>query len=172
MTRRNSPRNPQRPRWAMFPSMHDNISRLLEVEGLDFRFHNRDEDIGSTQTYDTSIMGRFLCRNDNCQSEGWPSMRIAITIRMYQGERYNARVYYQRCKSCEWLSEPILDDPYAERVAYRLKKWCGVAQERPQFSGKSKGPHQERFCEGCKAGHCSEGRGMDGIVQEFSSFSL
>jgi hypothetical protein len=98
-------------------------------------------------------------------------MRIAIPIRMYQDERYNARVYYERFKSCDWLSEPILDDSYTERVAYRLKKWCGVAQERLQFSGKSKGPHQERFCEGCKAGHCSEGRGMVGIVQEFSSFS-
>jgi hypothetical protein len=61
---------------------------------------------------------------------------------------------------------------YVERVAYRLKKWCGVAQERTQFSGKSKGPHQEKFCEGCKARHCSEGRGMDRIVQKFSSFSL
>ena len=168
MTRRNI----QRPRWSMFPSMHDNVSHLLEVEGLHFRFHTLDEDIGSMQTYDTSIMGRFLCRNRSCQSEGWGSMRVAITIRMYQGERYNARVYHQRCQSCKCLSEPILDDSYAERVAYRLKKWCGVEQERPQFSGKGKGPHKEKFCEGCKVGHCSEGRGIDGIVQELSSCSL
>ena len=70
------------------------------------------------------------------------------------------------------LSRPILDDSYAERVAYRLKKWCGVELERPEFSGQSKGPHEKKFCEGCKAGHCSEGRQIDGLVHEFSNFSL
>jgi hypothetical protein len=111
----------------MFPSMHDNISRLLEVEGPHFRFQNLDEDIESTHTYDTSIMGRFLCRNRNCQSDRWSSIRIAITIRMYQGRRYNTRVHYQRCKFCERLSEPILDDSYAEgRVSFEEMVWSGA----------------------------------------------
>lgn len=69
------------------------------------------------------------------------------------------------------LSSPILDDSYAERVAYRLKKWCGVELERPKFSGQSKGPHEEEFCEGCKAGHCGGGQ-IDGLVDRFSNFSL
>jgi hypothetical protein len=92
-------------------------------------------------------------------------MRIAITIRMYRGERYNTRVYHQRCKACNSLSRPILDDSYAKRVAYRLKKWCGVELERPEFSGQSKGPHEAKFCEGCKAGHCGEGRRIDDLVR-------
>jgi hypothetical protein len=58
------------------------------------------------------------------------------------------------------LSKPILDDSYVERVAYRLKKWCGVELERPEF------------CEGCKAGHCGEGRRIDGLVHEFAKFSM
>ena len=165
-------RRAPRPRCSIFPSMHDNVSRLLEVEDLHFTFHDIDEEVDSIRTYDTSIMGRFSCRNQKCQSSGWPSMRIAITIRMYPGERYNARVYHQRCKRCNLLSKPILDDSYAERVAYRLKRWCGVELERPEFSGQSKGPHEEKFCEGCKAGHCSEGRRIDGLVHEFSNFSL
>lgn len=39
-----------------------------------------------------------------------------------RGKQYNALVYYQRCKVCNLLSKPILDDWYAEWVAYRLKK--------------------------------------------------
>lgn len=152
--------------------MHDNVSRLLEVDGLHFTFHDLDEDANSIQTHDTSIMGKFRCRNQKCCSSGWPSKKIAITIRMYQDERYNARVYHQRCKMCNLASKPILDDSYAERVAYRLKKWCGVELEPPEFSGESKGPHEKAYCEGCKAGHCSEGRRIDGLVHGFSNFSL
>lgn len=152
--------------------MHDDVSRLLEVEELHFEFHDLDEDSNSIRTHDTNIMGRFLCRNRKCKSIGWPSMRVAITIRMYPGERYNARVYHQRCKSCNSLSKPTLDDSYTERVAYRLKKWSGVEMERPQFSGESRGPHEEKFCEGCKAGHCGESRQIDSLLPGLSSLSL
>lgn len=165
-------RRSPRPRWSMFPTLHSNISHLISPSGLNFEFHNLDDEINTTHTYDTSIKGRFPCRNPNCNSDGWSSMRVAITIRMYENKRYNARVYHQRCESCQWLSEPVLDDSYAERVVYRLKKWCGVEQERPNFEGRSKGPHKERFCEGCKAGHCSEGKGIDEMAGKFESFCL
>jgi hypothetical protein len=89
---------------------------------------------------------------------------------MYGGERYNARVYHQRCMVCNFLSRLILDDSYAERVAYRLKKWCRVELELPEFSGESKGPHAKEFCEDCKAGHCSEDRWIDELVRYFLSF--
>lgn len=77
---------PQRARWSMFPSMHADVSRLLEVENLYFAFHDLDEDVDCIRTDDTNIMGRFSCYNKRCQSNGWPSMRISITIRMYRGE--------------------------------------------------------------------------------------
>jgi len=172
MTQRKAQSKKQQPSWSMFPLMHENVSRLLEDEDLHFTFHDIDEDIDSIQTYDANIMGRFRCRNPKCRSNGWPSMRIAITIRMYEGERYNARVYHQRCKMCNMLSKPTLDDSYAERVAYRLKKWRGIEQELPPFSDKSRGPHEEEFCEGCKAGHCTAGGGIDGLISGFSNFSL
>ncbi|KAH7413526.1 zinc-binding domain-containing protein [Cadophora sp. MPI-SDFR-AT-0126] len=135
-------RRPQESAWSMFPLLHENVSQLLEAENHPF-------------THDTTIMGRFRCRNKDCKTRGWSSKKIAITIRMYSGERYNARVYHQRCQSCNAISKPTLDDSYAERVAYRLLKWPGVEQELPEFSGKSNGPHQSELCEGCKAGHCS-----------------
>lgn len=172
MTQRKAQRKARKPTWSMFPLMHDNVFSLLEVEDLPFTFHDLDNDVDIMRTYDTSIVGRFSCGNQKCRSNGWLSMRTAITIRMYRDKRYNARVYHQRCKTCSFLSKPILDDSYAERVAYRLKKWCGVELERPAFSGQSKGPHEMKFCEGCKAGHCSEGRGIDGLVDDFSNFSL
>ena len=117
---------------------------------------DRDDDDGCIQDYDTNIMGRFACHNQACSSRGWASKRVAITIRMYPGEQYNARVYYQHCKACDMVSKPRLDDSYAERVAYRLKKWRGVKMEVPEYSGRSKSPHKSELCEGCKHGHCSE----------------
>ena len=143
--------------YSMYSSLHAEVSPLLKEGGLHFDFHNIDEPSASTREYDTNIMGKFKCANDACSSSGWSSNKISVTIRLYSGNRYNARVYHQRCKRCKSLSRPLLDETYAERVTYRLKKWSGVEVERPSHSGgKSKGPHQSSLCEGCKAGHCSE----------------
>ncbi|RAK82048.1 3CxxC-type zinc finger protein [Aspergillus fijiensis CBS 313.89] len=144
-------------RWSIYPSLHSKMAALLEESDLDFRFHSKGDDF-APHTYDTNIMGRFSCLNDECGSTGWSSKKIAITIRMYTGDKYNARVYHQRCQECKRLSQPILDDSYAERVAYRLKKWSGVKMEAPVYGGESNGPHIRSLCEGCKVGHCSEGK--------------
>lgn len=140
---------------SMYPKLHDDVSRLLEEDDLYFHFHEVDDDKGPIKNYDTTVMGRFLCRNRKCASNGWSSKKIAITIRMYPGDKYNARVYHQRCKSCNYLSRPLLDDSYADRVAYRIKKWNGIRLDIPFYSGESKGPHNRHLCEGCKAGRCS-----------------
>ena len=142
--------------WFMYQTLHDDVSRLLEEDDLHFDFFQHDDIKTCTKEYDTNIMGRFICRNHACNSNGWSSKRIAITIRMYPGAQYNARVYNQRCRACNRLGEPRLDDSYAERVAYRLKKWCGIEMDRPSHSGQSKGPHQRALCEGCKNGHCNQ----------------
>ncbi|PGG96719.1 hypothetical protein AJ80_09796 [Polytolypa hystricis UAMH7299] len=111
---------------SMYPTHHGGVSRLLEEEGLYFIFHDVDDSAGCNREYDTNIKGWFMCRNRTCASRGWSSKRVAITIRMYPGAKYNARVYHQRCKGCNDLSRPRLDGSYAERVAYRIKK-CGAA---------------------------------------------
>ncbi len=143
--------------WSMYPDLHDDVSRLLEEDDLSFDFHDYDDSGSATKDYDTNIMGRFICGNRACGSNGWSSKKIAITIRMYNGARYNARVYNQRCRACNSLGKPRLDvGSYAERVAYRLKKWRGKNPNRPIYSSKSKGPHEKNLCEGCKNGHCRE----------------
>ncbi|KAH6699084.1 zinc-binding domain-containing protein [Leptodontidium sp. MPI-SDFR-AT-0119] len=159
-------------RWCMFPSLHDNVSSLLEDDGLHFTFYPIDRDTGCIKSYDTNIMGKFRCNNQTCKATGWGSRKIAITIRRFRNQRYNARVYYQRCKRCKTLSEPEVDDSYADRVAYRLKSWSGVEQERRPFSGTSNGPHERSLCEGCKAGHCNDASEVDNLAGRFANFAL
>jgi RNase P subunit RPR2 len=140
--------------WSMYPSLHDEVSDLLREQDLSFDFYESD-DSDCDEDYDTNIMGRFICRNALCASKGWNSKRTAITIRKYHGDQYNARVYNQSCKACGRLSTPQLDETYAERIAYRIKKWHGVQMEAPPYSGPSGAPHESDLCEGCKHGHCS-----------------
>jgi hypothetical protein len=141
-------------KWSMYPSLHNEVSDLLLENNLFFSFYEMDDDISCIQDYDTTIMGWFTCRNTRCPAV-WTSKQIAITIRTYSNERYNARVYYQSCKRCRMTSKPQLDHSYAERVAYRLKSWSGYRMEPPPFSGQSHGPHRSDLCEGCRQGHCS-----------------
>lgn len=142
--------------WSMYPQLHSDIARYLEADNLTFEFHKMDDTSDCIKEYDTNITGRFHCTNQHCPSKGWSSKKVAITIRLYKGRRYNARVYYQRCQRCDWVSRPELHATYAERVAYRLQKWSGIQMERPPFSSQSKGPHLSNLCEGCRNGHCSE----------------
>lgn len=139
------------------PSLHDDVARLLEEDGLFFDFHEVDDIQTAVQEYDSHVMGRFVCNNANCFAKGWSSKKIAVTIRMYPGARYNARIYYQSCKICKNLACPVLNDTYAERVAYRLRKWSGIEMETPFYSIRSKGPHETELCEGCKEGRCRNG---------------
>jgi hypothetical protein len=141
--------------WSMYPALHDSVSRLLEDDSLSFSFIEIDKDHGAIEEYDTNIMGRFRCLNKACRQPGWRSKLIAITIRMYTEQIYNARVYHQRCKSCGSVSQPFPDDSYAERLAYRLKKWSGIEMEPPSYNdGTSERPHESALCEGCRHGHC------------------
>ena len=142
--------------WSMYPECHDDVAGLLEDDGLVMGFHGHDDSQDSVKEYDTTIMGRFRCKNPACKSDGWSSKKIAITIRLFHPQRYNARVYHQRCKSCGWISRPKLDESYAQRVVYRIKKWRGIRVETPPRSGKSDRPHERSLCEGCKNGRCTE----------------
>jgi hypothetical protein len=139
----------------MYPALHDSVGRLLEEDGLSFTFFAIDEDEGSIEEYDTNIMGRFECLNNACRRSGWGSKVISFTVRMYPEQQYHARVYHQRCKGCRSLSQPVPDDSYAERIAYRLKKWSGIEMDRPSFTARAiERPHESALCEGCKHGHC------------------
>ncbi|PGG96212.1 hypothetical protein AJ79_09681 [Helicocarpus griseus UAMH5409] len=158
LVRREMPRKGRKPAtlWSLHLNLHEHVAQLLEDEGLHLDFFDVDDEKSTIGQKDTNVMGRFVCQNNGCKSTGWSSKKIAITIRMYPGQLYNARVYHQRCRNCNDVGQLILDEEcYAERVAYRLKKWNGIAVPVPNFSGQSRGPHDRALCEGCKAGHCA-----------------
>ncbi|OAA52016.1 hypothetical protein NOR_00609 [Metarhizium rileyi] len=141
--------------WSMFPERHSDVADLLEDDDLYFTFHPADQETGHIKEHDTNVMGHFKCRNPACHQTGWSSKKIAVWIRLYPESRYNARVFHQRCRSCNQLSKPTLDDSYEERIAYRLRKWSDVAVEEPPFDPGNGKPHEKELCEGCKNGHCT-----------------
>lgn len=152
------PSNRKRPitTCSMYQTLHDEVSDLLADADLHFEFFENDDETRCIRVRDTNIMGHFVCHNPACRSNGWPSNMIATRIRLYPEQKYNAKVYHQRCKVCSWLSRPKLDQSYAERVVYWIKRWNGVPVERPPVSRNSRGPHNRQLCEGCIAGHCSQ----------------
>jgi hypothetical protein len=142
--------------WSLHPKLHDDVAQLLDEEGLQIGFLDADDEETNIQYWDTNVMGRFICPNSGCYSSGWSSKKVAITIRMYPQQRYNARVYHQRCRNCKAVGRLVLDTgSYVERVTYWLKKWNGIEVQPPNFSGQSRGPHDSELCEGCKVDHCS-----------------
>ncbi|KAL4960049.1 3CxxC-type zinc finger protein [Aspergillus stella-maris] len=149
--------------FKMYPGLHKHVTRLLKDTThpvLEYTFHREDTPFEAINAWDTNVMGRFICRNPLCSKKKWGSKVISMTIREYEGYKYNARVYYQRCKECDNLAEPELggNDSYEERVVYWLKQWNGIPVQKPNHGGKSNGPHDEERCEGCKAGHCRKAR--------------
>jgi len=113
--------------------------KSADADDLSFSFHRDDEDHRVVRDYDSNIMGRFICDNRDCATGAWSSKMIAITIRMYPNKEYIARVYHQRCRGCNRVGRPILDESYAERVAYRLKKWSRIDVETPFTQVRAKG---------------------------------
>ncbi len=141
---------------SMHPGLHSRVQSLLDDELLDFTFRPRGEKGHHIKERDTNIMGKFKCGNKKC-SKIWSSKCIAITIRLYHGNKYTVLVYHQRCERCNSLARPQLDETYEERVARWLKIWSGVKVPRECYAHKKTLPHQSSLCEGCKAGHCSRG---------------
>ena len=39
------------------------------------------------------------------------------------------------------MGEPCLDNSYAERVTYHLKKWYRIEIDRLSYLGQNEGPH-------------------------------
>lgn len=143
--------------WSMKPNFHEEVVEAVGHCSTTFEFNHNDTDNGATRTWDTRIMGNFTCPNQSCTSQGWGSKIIPITIRLYPRNKYNARVWHQRCRKCNTLGVPSVRESYVERVSVRLKVWSGVRFERTHQMKKKKGPpHEKSLCEGCKAGRCRQ----------------
>ncbi len=143
---------------ATFPLLHQDILNTFEDGPIypELWFNHDASDTEVINDYSTNIMGRFDCRNPKCSSAGWGSKKIAIRIRGFEKNGYDAVVYKQRCRRCQQLGTMHIDEnAYVERVAYRVKKWAGIDQDTPEYNGLQQGPpHESSLCEGCIAGHC------------------
>ncbi|KAJ1334005.1 3CxxC-type zinc finger protein [Microdochium nivale] len=144
-----------------FPKLHDQICSAIS-EGDDLKPRWIERGIANSQVhsqeYSTNIMGIFRCANNTCSVQGWGSKVVAIVIRGYTNDGYNAEVFKQRCQGCNQLGILKLHEKsYIDRVTYRIKTWAGVKVERPPYNDKKKPiPHERELCEGCKHGYCQE----------------
>ncbi|CEJ81816.1 hypothetical protein VHEMI01926 [[Torrubiella] hemipterigena] len=145
--------NSKNARWSLYPELHADVDSILQP-ALSFKFNHEDTDKGVEESYRTNVVGTFTCQNPKCKGSTWTSGVIPIIIRMYSNNRYNARVYYQQCRRCRRACVPTLDQTYAERVAYRIKKWRGIFVEAKRYFTKGTPPHRDDLCYGCKAGTC------------------
>jgi len=143
--------------FFMFPSLHQNVEEAVSDEIASAWFQGKNSDRDSNNEYSTHVMGKFKCDNNACSTVGWGSKKVAILIRGYPRNGYNAVVYNQHCESCNELGTFTLDEEsYVDRVAYRLKKWAGIPMEQRYYASKAGLPHKRNLCEGCKRGVCRQ----------------
>lgn len=141
-------------RSRMYPELHKDVLKATRQIKPSPKFES-DLDLSYKQKHQTHVMAKFKCNNHGGFSTAWTSKKVAIVIHGYTSNRYNAVVYNQRCKKCNGLGEIYLNETsYVERVAYRLRKWAGFKEERPDFNKRKGPPHREDLCEGCQAGEC------------------
>ncbi|KAK8035465.1 hypothetical protein PG993_010460 [Apiospora rasikravindrae] len=145
----------------MFPWLHKRVSNAVREQINPLVFHNKGR---ASEDYETYVMGKFICNNGSCGKNAWTSKKVGVVIRHFaddgHGMGYNATIFNQRCKACNTLGTFSLDQKsYIERVAYRLRVWAGVPQERAPYKlDENNKPHRADLCEGCKSGHCERKR--------------
>ncbi|KAK2756873.1 hypothetical protein CKAH01_17107 [Colletotrichum kahawae] len=140
-----------------FPDLHEDVASAVSDHFVAVWVGKRSKKTPNNAR-SSSLKGRFTCDNSSCSKKSWPSGQVAIDIRGYPDNGYNATVYNQRCKDCKQLGNLTLDKAcYVERVSYWLKKWAGVWVEPPVIVGKGTPPHLSELCEGCKRGSCRKG---------------
>lgn len=145
----------------MFPTLHEDVLYAISDDLSSAWFHDGCNEIEPENKYSTVIMGRFRCINSSCSENVWTSGQVSIVITGYPNNGYGAIVYNQRCKSCHWLGALTLDkQSYVDRIAYRLKKWAGIAMEERSYTRRETPPHRADLYEGCKRGVCRQGNGF------------
>ncbi|ETI22357.1 hypothetical protein G647_06431 [Cladophialophora carrionii CBS 160.54] len=146
----------------MFPSLHQAVANAVSDQMAVPWFCEIDSDRGARNKWTIHVMGRFRCRN-TCGTNGWSSKKVAILIRGYDLNGYNAVVFNQRCRTCDQLGTLTLDEnSYVERVADRIQIWAGVQVRRGRHpTSKPSKPHERALCEGCKRGVCRQTDGWE-----------
>lgn len=141
------------PAYSLYPELHSRVIDNIDKRMENIKFRTKDHNLGC-ESKTTNLVGNFRCSNPKCNKK-WSSGVVATVVRLYNNNTYNAKVYHQRCKRCEWRSRPVLDDSYEERVCRNLQIMQGIFSPRiVQRRDKATAPHDENRCEGCKDGVC------------------
>lgn len=143
-----------------YPSLNYKVVTAVSDQISSIWYQRNDSPKGYQHEYSTHVMGKFTCDNRTCDTTGWSSKKVAILIRGYPRNGYNALVFNQRCKACNQLGSFTMDEQsYVDRVTYRIKKWAGVPTGRPEYGGGEGPPHESQFCDGCRRGICRQAGG-------------
>lgn len=141
----------------MFASLHKDIVDAASHSIDSIWFCESDSNRGAINIYTTHVMGKFRCPTKTCRTNSWASRKVAILIRGFAENGYNAVVFNQRCKACNKLGDLTLDEKsYIDRVAYRVQKWAGIPMHQQYYARQRGKPHEREFCEGCKRGVCRQ----------------
>ncbi|KAF9344633.1 hypothetical protein BGX26_004091 [Mortierella sp. AD094] len=142
-------RNPMPSSWSLYPELDWSVDEKLMKPHT---FYDVDDGLHALKEYDTFVSGVFLC-SKRCSKRGWSSGKIAISIRLYDDDQYNARIHHQRCRGCDALSRPTLDaEAYGERVSYRLNKWSRFKVVLPKYESKQTPPTTVKIVKGVSSG--------------------
>ncbi|RVD81884.1 uncharacterized protein DFL_009731 [Arthrobotrys flagrans] len=138
--------------WYMFLEYHDLV--VKQTPGVCFNI----SDVEGVYQWSTNLRGSFKCSEQECKNN-WQSAVVATIIRKYPlpGNMlaYNAKVFNQRCKTCDSLGYMTIDRKiYLERVVRRLKIWRNEKVDELPKNFRKTEPHKSELCEGCKAGYC------------------
>ncbi|ETN40101.1 uncharacterized protein HMPREF1541_04376 [Cyphellophora europaea CBS 101466] len=148
---------PETRKFLTFPWHHKDILKAVTPNLTCTWVRKGINDRTADREYTTHVMGNFRCINTTCSTSGWSSKKVAIQIRGYTKNGYNAVVFNQRCKECNQLGTLFLDkESYVERVSYRIQKWAGIKVEQPFYASREGLPHKQELCEGCKRGVCRQ----------------
>lgn len=148
---------PETRKFLMFPWHHKAVSNAVRPNLVCTWVHKGINDRSADREYTTHVMGSFKCINTACTTSGWSSKKVAIQIRGYTRNGYNAVVFNQRCRECKQLGTLSLDKgSYVDRIAYRVQRWAGIQVEQPVYTSQEGQPHRQELCEGCRRGICRQ----------------
>ena len=78
---------------GMFPSLHEDVLDAVSDHITSIWFQAKDNDTMSNNRHPTHIKGSFYCNNKYCSTRSWGSKKVAILIRGYPSNGYNAVVF-------------------------------------------------------------------------------
>lgn len=99
------------------------------------------------------INGEFFCKNCN---KKWVSGKIYTEIYHNNENSFYLKIYYQRCKKCNNIKKPSINNVGKDKIKSKLELYFGYRDVIINDTIKKTKPHMAKYCEACKIGKCEE----------------